>query len=208
MRYTGPVCKLCRAYGEKLFLKGDRCFTDKCPIVKRSKTRKKPASSTRRRTRLSDYGVRLAEKQKVRKMYGLTEKSFRRFFDMASQKKGITGEILLSLLERRLDNIVFRMGFANSRAHARQLIIHKFFTVDGRKVNIPSHIVKEGEVIKVDANKREKLKKSISTGVEREIPLWVSADRKKFEGKVLRPPKREEFSILVQENLIVEFYSR
>jgi small subunit ribosomal protein S4 len=210
MRYTGPVCKLCRAAGEKLFLKGDRCFTDKCAIVKRAETRKKPGRSRgrRRRLKLSDYGVRLVEKQKLKRIYGLAEKSSQRFFNMASKKKGITGEIFLTLLERRLDNVVFRMGFANSRAHARQLVTHKFFVVGGRKVNIPSYIVKEGEVIKVDTNKKDKLKKSISTESDKEIPQWLSVDRKKLEGKVLRIPKREEVSVPVEENLIVEFYSR
>ena len=127
---------------------------------------------------------------------------------MASKKKGITGEVFLTLLERRLDNIVFRMGFANSRPHARQLVSHKFFIVGGRKVNIPSYLVKEGEVIKLDASKQEKLKKTMPTEAEREIPLWLSVDRKNFEGKMLRLPKREEISVPVEENLIVEFYAR
>lgn len=212
MKYTGPSCKLCRSAGEKLFLKGTRCSSSKCAIVRKAETREKPSRSTgrttKRRTKLSDYGVRLKEKQKLKRIYGLAERGFRRLFDMASNKKGITGEVFLTLLERRLDNIVFRMGFANSRAHARQLVSHKFFNVGGRKVNIPSYLVKEGEVIKVGANKLEKLKKSMPTVAEREIPLWLSVDRKNFEGKILRLPKREEISIPVEENLVVEFYSR
>lgn len=210
MRYTGPVCKLCKACGEKLFLKGDRCFSSKCAIAQKSEKRRVPTRSTRgrRRRRLSDYGVRLAEKQKLRRIYGLGEKDFKRLFDIASKKKGITGEILLSLLERRLDNIVFKMGFANSRAHARQLVTHKFFLVGKRKVSIPSYIVEEGEVIEVDPSKQGKLKNSISSDTSKEIPQWLSVDKKKFLGKMLRIPKREEITVPVEENLIVEFYSR
>lgn len=212
MKYTGPDCKLCKTAGEKLFLKGARCFTGKCAIVKKTETRSRPIKNLGRRrgrrTKLSDYGMRLKEKQKLRRIYGLAERSFRRFFEVASKKKGITGEVFLTLLERRLDNVVFRMGFANSRSHARQLVSHKFFVVGGRKVNIPSYLVKEGETIKVAANKQEKLKKSISVEAEKEIPLWLSVNRKNFGGKVLRFPKREEISVPVKENLIVEFYSR
>ncbi len=212
MRYTGPDCKLCRAAGEKLFLKGARCFTSKCAVTKKAEKSDKRTRSvgrrTARRTKLSNYGVRLAEKQKLRRIYGLAERSFRRFFEIAAKRKGDTGEVFIVLLERRLDNIVFRMGFASSRSHARQLVGHKFFIVGGRKVNIPSYLVKEGEIIKVDPIKQEKFKKSMSTAVEREIPLWLSVDKKNFEGKVLRFPKREEISVPVEENLIVEFYSR
>jgi small subunit ribosomal protein S4 len=208
MRYTGPVCKLCKACGEKLFLKGDRCFSSKCPIVRKSEKRRTPTRSRGRRRRLSDYGVRLAEKQKLRRIYGLGEKSFKRLFDMASQKKGITGEILLSLLERRLDNVVFRMGFATSRAHARQLVLHKFFNVGGRKVSIPSYIVEEGDTIEVAPSKQENLKNSIPSDTSREIPKWLSVNKKKFSGEILRIPERDEITVPVEESLIVEFYSR
>jgi len=212
MRYTGPNCKLCKHANEKLFLKGAKCHTSKCAIAKnsekRDKKRKTIGRATRRRSKLSDYGIRLAEKQKLRRIYGLSEKSFRRIFDLASKKKGNTGEVFLTLLERRLDNVIFKMGFANSRAHARQLVGHKFFIVGARKVNIPSYLVKENEVIKLDSDKQEKLKKTISTEAEMEVPLWLSVDRKKLQGKLLRIPKREEISVPVEENLIVEFYSR
>ena len=213
MRYTGPSCKLCKSAGEKLFLKGAKCHTSKCAITKssekrNSKSRTVGRTSRRRRTKLSDYGIRLAEKQKLRRFYSLSEKSLRRFFDIASQKKGNTGETLLILLERRLDNIVFKMGFANSRAHARQLVNHNFFVIGRRKVNIPSYLVREGEVVKLDINKQKKLKKTIPTEADREIPLWLSVDRKNFEGKILRLPKRDEISVPVEENLIVEFYAR
>lgn len=213
MRYSGPSCKLCKKAEEKLFLKGSKCNTANCIIARKAeksykKSRTRRTTSRKRRTKLSDYGIRLAEKQKLRRIYGLSEKSFRIIFDIASKKKGNTGEVFLTLLERRLDNVIFKMGFANSRAHARQLVGHKFFIVGKRKVNIPSYLVKEGEVIKLDSAKQEKLKKTISTEAEMGVPLWLSSDRKKLEGKVLRDPKREEISVPVEENLIVEFYSR
>ncbi|MDD5454440.1 MAG: 30S ribosomal protein S4 [Candidatus Ratteibacteria bacterium] len=213
MRYTGSKCKLCKRANEKLFLKGSKCRTAKCIITRKTdKSDKKGktslTASRKRRTKLSDYGVRLAEKQKLRNIYGLSENSFHNLFNIAAKKKGDTGEVFLTLLERRLDNVIFKMGFANSRAHARQLVGHKFFIVGKRKVNIPSYLVKENEVIKLDSNKQEKLKNIISTEAEIEVPLWLSVDRKKLEGKVLRIPKREEISVPVEENLIVEFYSR
>jgi small subunit ribosomal protein S4 len=212
MRYTGPNCRLCKSANEKLFLKGTKCHTSKCAITKNSekqdKKRKIVGRTTRRKTKLSDYGVRLVEKQKLRRIYGLSEKSFKNLFNIASKKKGNTGEVFLTLLERRLDNVVFKMGFANSRAHARQLVGHKFFIVGKRKVNIPSYLVKEGEIIKLDPNRQEKLNKVINIEAETEVPLWLSVDRKKIEGKVLRIPKREEIFVPVEENLIVEFYSR
>ena len=212
MRYTGSNCKLCKKSGQKLFLKGAKCHTAKCAITRKSDKHDKKSrfrgTTSRRRSKLSDYGVRLLEKQRLRKIYGLSERSLRRFFDVASKKKGNTGEVLLILLERRLDNIIFKMGFANSRPHARQLVGHKFFIVGKRKVNIPSYLVREGEIIKLDGRKQEAFKKVISTEAEREVPLWLSVDRKKFEGKMLRLPKREEISIPVEENLIVEFYAR
>ena len=191
-------------------MKGARCNTAKCAITRRSEKqdRKGQATARRRKAKLSDYGVRLLEKQKLKRIYNLTERSFRRFFDIASKKKGNTGEVFLTLLERRLDNIVFKMGFANSMPHARNLVSHKFFIVGKRKVNIPSYMVKEGEIIKVAPGKQEKLKKTVSIEAEKEIPLWLSVDRKHFEGKMLRTPKREEISVPVEENLIVEFYAR
>ena len=212
MRYTGPNCKICRHVGEKLFLKGTKCNTAKCIITRRLEKQDKKSrtsrTTSRRRTKLSDYGVRLLEKQKLRRTYGLSERSLRRFFGIASKRKGNTGEVLLTILESRLDNVMFKMGFANSRPHSRHLVSHKFFIVGKRKVNIPSYLVKEGEVIKLSASKQEKLKKTIPTEAEREVPLWLSVDREKLEGKMLRLPKRSEISVPVEENLIVEFYAR
>ncbi|HIE43316.1 MAG TPA: 30S ribosomal protein S4, partial [Candidatus Omnitrophica bacterium] len=156
-RYTGAVCRLCRVAKEKLFLKGERCFSPKCTVEKRDNS---PGRGSKWQSKPSDYGIRVQEKQKLRRMFGVNERQFSRFFKMAARKKGVTGEILLTLLERRLDNIVFKMGFANSRPHARQLVTHKFFYVNGRKVNIPSYLVKEGEVIEVDKNKIDKLKRA------------------------------------------------
>ncbi len=212
MKYTGPSCKLCKSANEKLFLKGARCYTSKCAITRKSEKSSKRSRTvgrtSRRRTKLSDYGVRLAEKQKLRRIYGLSEKSFKNLFNIASKKKGNTGEVFLTLLERRIDNVVFKMGFANSRAHARQLVGHKFFIVGGKKVNIPSYLVKEGEIIKLDPKRQGKFDKSLPVKTEMEIPLWLSVDSKKSEGKILRVPKREEISVPVEENLIVEFYSR
>jgi len=212
MRYTGPNCRLCKSANEKLFLKGARCHTSRCAITRKSEKRDKKSRAVslraKRKTKLSDYGVRLAEKQKLRRMYGLSEKSFKKLFNVASKKKGNTGEVFLTLLERRLDNVVFKMGFANSRAHARQLVGHKFFVVGTRKVNIPSYLVDEGEVIKLDPKRQEKFNKMVSAETEAQLPLWLTVDRKKIEGKVLRIPKRDEITVPVEENLIVEFYSR
>lgn len=212
MRYTGPNCRLCKSAKEKLFLKGTRCHSSKCAITRQSEKRDKKSRAVslaaRRKTKLSDYGIRLAEKQKLRRFYGLSEKSFRNLFDIAAKKKGNTGEVFLTLLERRLDNVVFKMGFANSRAHARQLVGHKFFLVGTRKVNIPSYLVKEGEIIKLDPRRQEKFSKSVSSETEVQLPLWVAVDRKNTEGKILRIPNRDEIAVPVEENLIVEFYSR
>ncbi len=205
-RYTGSACRLCRREGVKLYLKGARCDTPKCALENRGL--KRPGIHGDRPVKLSDYGLRLREKQKLKRIYGMREKQFRRFFDLAQKKKGVTGEIFLTLLERRLDNIVYRMGFAASRRQARQLVTHGFFQVNGRKINIPSYLVREGEVIEVRENKRSKLEKLLEEVPERILPEWLEADRKNMKGKVLRYPTREEIDIPVQENLIVELYSR
>ena len=204
-RYIGPNCRLCRAVGEKLFLKGSHCQTGKCALEKRNLP---PGKQSKRFKKLSDYAIRLKEKQKLRWMFGLREKQFRRFFAQAERKRGATGEILLQLLLRRLDHIVYSMGFANSLKQARQLITHRFFRVEGKKVNIPSYIVGEQQMIEVEQGKRDKLKRSLDTEISREVPGWLSVEKDKFRGKVIRIPPREEITIPVDEKLIVELYSR
>jgi len=204
-RYLGPSCRRCRAVGEKLFLKGTRCQTGKCAAEKRSSP---PGKQRKRFRKLSDYAIRLKEKQKLRWMFGLRERQFRKFFEQAERKKGATGEILLQLLHQRLDHIVYRMGFANSLKHARQLISHRFFKVEGEKVNISSYIVGEQQVIEVEEGKKDRLKRSLDSELSREIPGWLSVEKGKFRGKVIRIPTREEITIPVNEKLIVELYSR
>ncbi len=206
-RYTGPVCRLCRAQGEKLYLKHDKCYTDKCPFERRSYA---PGQHGQARKKLSDYGIHLKEKQKVRRIYGVMERQFRRFFDMASREKGVTGETFLQILERRLDNVVYRLGWAYSRKHARQIVSHGHITVNGRKVNIPSFLVKAGDVIEVKESSKSKNpfkeireKDSVPT-----VPGWLDLDFASFKAKVLGLPTRDQIDVPVDESLIVEFYSR
>ena len=206
-RYTDAACRLCRREGIKLFLKGDRCYSAKCGIEKRAYP---PGQHGQGRTRFSDYGVQLREKQKVKRMYGLLEKQFAQTMKRASRMKGRAGENLLVLLERRLDNVVFRMGFATSRAEARQLVRHGHFLIDGRKATIASMIVKEGARISV----REKSQKiaRIAGALEalegRSVPQWIEIDKDNFEGTVKTMPVREDITMPIQEQLIVELYSR
>ncbi len=206
-RYTGPLCRVCRREGDKLFLKGDRCFTEKCSVERRKYP---PGQHGQRRTKISDYGIQLREKQKTRKSYGLFEKQFRIYFREAERKKGTTGELLLQLLERRLDNAAFRMGFAINRREARQFITHGHFTVNGRAVSIPSYLVKAGDVIEVREKSRKipSLADNMSRLENRGIPAWVEVDSASFKGKVLHIPSREEMQLPVQEQLIVELYSK
>ena len=207
-RYSEAACRLCRRENVKLFLKGDRCYTDKCAFERRSYP---PGQHGQRRGRkISDYGIQLREKQKVKRIYGVLEKQFRTYYTRADRQKGITGTNLLILLERRLDNIVYRMGFASSRNQARQLVRHNHFTVNGRKVNIPSYQVKIGDVIEV----REKSRKSpfileaMETVVRREMPSWLEVDGSNFRGIVKEFPNREELTMPINEQLIVELYSK
>jgi len=207
-RYSEAVCRLCRRENLKLFLKGDRCYTDKCAFERRSYA---PGQHGQRRGRkISDYGIQLREKQKVKRIYGVLEKQFRKYYTRADRQKGITGTNLLILLERRLDNIVYRMGFASSRNQARQVVRHNHFTVNGRKVNIPSYQVKIGDVIEV----REKSRKSpfileaMETVVRREMPSWLEVDGSNFSGIVKEFPNREELTMPINEQLIVELYSK
>ncbi|MDX1630596.1 MAG: 30S ribosomal protein S4 [Thermoanaerobaculia bacterium] len=207
-RYTGPVCRLCRREGMKLFLKGERCFKEKCAIERRGYP---PGQhGQRRRRRRGNYGPQLREKQKVKRIYGVLEKQFRKYFKEADRLKGITGENLLILLERRLDNVVYSLGFASSRAQARQLVRHGHIEVDGRKVSIPSYQVRVGQMISVKeaSQKNEFIQASMEGAGGRGIPPWLLLDIENFEGEVKSLPTREDIKLPIQEQLIVELYSR
>jgi small subunit ribosomal protein S4 len=205
-RYTGPVCRLCRREKMKLFLKGERCFKEKCAIERRGYA---PGQHGRRRSKVQGYGIQLREKQKVKRIYGVLEDQFRGYFEQADRTRGITGETLLQLLERRLDNAIYRLGFATSRAQARQLVRHGHFLVNGRKVNIPSYSLKAGDVVTVRETSRENA--SILHAIEevkgRGVPEWLSLDGQ-MGGKVMSVPTREQINLPVQEQLIVELYSK
>jgi small subunit ribosomal protein S4 len=206
-RYTESLCRICRREGEKLFLKGDRCFTEKCAIERRKYP---PGQHGQGYRKLSDYGIQLREKQKVRNTYGLVERQFRRYFREAEKGKGITGEVLLQLLERRLDNIVYRMGLASNRRMARQLISHRHFLVNGKRVTLPSYKVKAGDIVAVKESSREipEIIESLSKAEHRGIPPWIEVDIAGMKGKVLRIPSRDEIQLPVQEQLIIELYSK
>ncbi|NBG88987.1 30S ribosomal protein S4 [Isachenkonia alkalipeptolytica] len=205
-RYTGPSCRLCRREGEKLYLKGDRCYTDKCAVGKRSYA---PGQHGTSRKKLSNYGLQLREKQKAKRFYGLLESQFRKYFEMADRKTGVTGENLLSILESRLDNTVFRMGFATSRKEARQLVTHGHFTINGKKVDIPSYLVSVGDVITVKEKSKASNKfKEIAEGSKGTAPQWLTVEAEKLEGKVVALPSRDDIDLPIAENLIVELYSK
>lgn len=206
-RYTGAVCRLCRREGAKLFLKGDRCYTDKCAIDRRAYA---PGQHGQMRKKVSEYGVQLREKQKARRIYGVLENQFRRYFHEADRVKGITGDNLLRLLERRLDNVVFRLGFASSRTEARQLVKHGHFTVNGRKVNIPSYLVRVGEEIAVREKSKasNRFKELAEAAAHKTPPAWLESDKENLIGRVLALPSREEIDVPIEEHLIVELYSR
>jgi small subunit ribosomal protein S4 len=206
-RYSESVCRLCRREGMKLFLKGDRCFKDKCAIERRNYP---PGQHGRRRSKLLGYGIQLREKQKVKRIYGLLESQFRLAFARAERRKGITGANLLEELERRLDNVTFALGFAASRAQARQLVRHGHVTVDGRKVSIPSFRVGKGQVISIKERSRanEQIKSSVETARARGVPSWLDLTPEAFSGRVVELPKREDIKLPIQEQLIVELYSK
>jgi small subunit ribosomal protein S4 len=206
-RYTDPVCRICRREGLKLFLKGTRCYTKKCSFERRSTP---PGMNTMRRRKVSEYGIQLREKQKVRKSYPVLERQFRNYFEKAEQRKGMTGENLLRLLEMRLDNVVYRMGFGLSRAQARQLVNHGHFMVNGRPTDIPSFGTKVGDRIEVRDNRRgrEVFKISADNMRSAQIPEWLSADAAKLSGTVLAEPAREQMPLEFNEQLVVEYYSR
>jgi small subunit ribosomal protein S4 len=206
-RYTQAVCRLCRREGMKLFLKGDRCFSAKCGVERRSYP---PGQHGQGRARFSDFGVQLREKQKVKRMYGLLEGQFASTMKRASRMKGRAGENLLVLLERRLDNVVYRMGFATSRAEARQLVRHGHFRVNGRKAQIPSMTLRQGDLVTVREKSRkvERISGSLETLEGRSVPQWLETDKENFAGTVKAMPVREDITMPIQEQLIVELYSR
>ena len=206
-RYSDPVCRICRREGLKLFLKGTRCYTKKCSFERRSTP---PGMNTMRRRKVSEYGLQLREKQKVRKSYSVLERQFRNYFEKAEQRKGMTGENLLRMLEMRLDNAVFRMGFAQSRAQARQLVSHGHFMVNGRPTNIPSFQTKVGDKIQVRDSRRgrEVFKVAAENMRSAQIPEWLSVDPATLTGSVLAEPAREQMPLEFNEQLVVEYYSR
>lgn len=206
-KYREALCRLCRREGEKLFLKGDRCYTDKCAIERRKYG---PGQHGQRRKKLSDYAIQLREKQKAKEIYNVLERQFKRYFYMAEKKKGATGSNLLQLLERRLDNVVFRLGFATNRRQARQLVSHGHFTVNGRAVNIPSFLVRPGDVIslKESSKKLDIIQENIAKVEHRGIPSWMEVDVNNLNGRILHLPSREEIALPLQEQLIVELYSK
>jgi len=206
-RYTDAVCRLCRREGQKLFLKGDRCYTDKCAADRRPYP---PGQHGQGRTKTSEYGLQLREKQKARRYYGILESQFRGYFDMALKRKGKTGENLLAILESRLDNTVYRLGFAMSRAEARQLVLHGHFLVNGRKVNIPSFLVRPGMIISLKEKSRglDKIKAVIEANSFRQPPKWLEYDANALIAKVSSVPTREDIDIPIEEQLIVELYSK
>ncbi len=205
-RETGPKCKQCRREGVKLFLKGERCYTQSCPLNKRANP---PGERPKKhRPRRSQYLLHLREKQKARRIYGLSERQFRSYVEQAKHKKGVTGEALLTLLERRLDNTVYRVGFASSRAQARQMIVHGHFQLNDRAVNIPSILVREGDTITVKESRRDKVKAIVEANKDREIPDWLERNREAMKAQVIAPPNLEETGYKIAANLIVEFYSR
>lgn len=206
-RYTGPVCRLCRREGAKLYLKGDRCYTGKCAIDRRAYA---PGQHGQGRKKVSEYGIQLREKQKAKRIYGILENQFRNYFEKAERQKGITGENLLRLLERRLDNAVFRLGLASSRVEARQLVRHGHFEVNGRRVNIPSYLLKVGDSVAVCEKSKEspKLKELAENAQAKTAPAWLEFDSNALAGRVVAIPSRDEIDVPVQEHLIVELYSR
>lgn len=206
-RYAGPVCRLCRRQGVKLFLKGDRCYTPKCAMERRGYA---PGQHGQGRKKASEYGIQLREKQKLRRVYGVLERQFERYFDMAERRKGITGENLLQILESRLDNVAYRLGFGSSRSEARQLVRHGHFAVNGEKVNIPSYLLKPGDVISVREGSKDlaRLKELAAAAAGRGVVQWLEANPEAMSGRVVELPKREQIDVPVEEHLIVELYSR
>ncbi len=209
-RYTDAVCRLCRRGLEKLFLKGTRCYTEKCAMTKRAFAPGEHGEGRRQRQKLSNYGLQMKEKQKVKWMYGVLEKQFRRYFHTAAKSKGVTGKVLLQLLERRLDNVVFRLGLAISRAQGRQVVRHNFIYVNSKRVNIPSYSIDKDDVIEVKAKEKalKKLKDNLELAKDRTVSSWLEFDATALKAKVLRLPEKEDIPSTIQEQLIVELYSK
>lgn len=211
-RYTGAVCRICRREGQKLFLKGERCYTTKCAIDERNDEKRKgtPGQHGQNRKKVSEYGTQLRAKQMTKRNYGLLEGQFYHYFEMAEKRPGKAGENLLILLESRLDNVVYRLGLASSRAQARQLVVHNHFTVNGKKVNIPSYLLKEGDVVALCEKSRssEVFKNLAEANGSRPVPMWLEADKTNYSAKVARMPARDEIDLAVDEQLIVELYSK
>ncbi|MCE5393416.1 MAG: 30S ribosomal protein S4 [Acidithiobacillus sp.] len=206
-KYTGPSCRLCRREGGKLFLKGEKCFSDKCPVVVRAYA---PGQHGQRRGRVSDYGSQLREKQKIRRVYGILEGQFRRYFAAAAQKKGVTGESLLRFLELRLDNVAYRLGFGSSRAEARQVVRHGHVTVNGRRVNIPSYQLRAGDVLAVaeGAKNHNRIIAGVEAAASRGYPDWLAVDTKALTATIKAVPVRDEMPLDLNEQMVVELYSK
>ena len=206
-RYKDEQCRICRREGQKLFLKGARCYTDKCAISRRNYA---PGEHGQKKAKLSEYGIQLREKQKTKAFYGVREDQFRKYFEMAANEKGVTGTRLLQILESRLDNVVYRLGYGSSRPQARQLVNHGLFEVNGRKVSVPSFLVKPGDVIKVRETKKDKtiVKENVEVNASRPVPAWLEKNASNLSGKVVRLASREDVDIPVEEHLIVELYSK
>lgn len=206
-RYTGAVCRLCRREGAKLFLKGQRCYTDKCAVARRSYA---PGQHGQNRKKVSEYGLQLRAKQTAKRYYGVLESQFAKYFEMAEKKSGVTGENLLQILESRLDNVVYRLGWANSRAEARQLVLHRHFTVNGKTVNIPSYLVKAGDMvaIKDESKQSPKFKLIAEVNGGRPVPAWLDLNADAAQAKINTLPARADIDLEVEETLIVELYSK
>lgn len=206
-RYTGAVCRLCRRETEKLFLKGKKCYTEKCAVSRRTFA---PGQHGMAKIKLSNYGLQLREKQKVKRMYGVFERQFRRYFGMASKTKGVTGRVLLQLLERRLDNVIFRLGIGTSRSQARQLVRHNFVYINSRRVNIPSYLVDAGDAIEVKAKEKSKKKllENLELSKDKTVPSWLEFSPETFTAKIVRLPEKNDIQQPIQEQLIVELYSK
>lgn len=205
-RYKESVCRLCRREGAKLFLKGDRCYSDKCAVDRKAYG---PGEHGQSRKKVSEYGIQLREKQKARRIYGIMEKQFRRYFVQAERQKGVTGENLIRLLERRLDNVIYRLGFAGSRPQARQLVLHGHFTVNGHKVDIPSYMVKAGDVIAVkNRSQSSPVFQAVKESGKATVPSWLESDLENLQARVVSLPEGEDLDVPIEAHLIVELYSR
>ena len=204
-RYTGAVCRQCRREGQKLFLKGERCYSDKCALARRNFA---PGQHGQARKKSSEYGIQMRAKQKAKRYYGVLESQFAKYFEMAENRTGMAGENLLKILESRLDNVVYRAGFGMSRRQARQLVLHRHFTVNGERVNIPSYLVKPGDVIAVHGSACDKIKENVELNSARPVPMWMSFDANDMKVTFNRMPERSEIDLEVEEQLIVELYSK